>query len=84
MQRAGKLNSLNGSNDLKGHSYTMWTFFDIFEPSPPIPQPHTETVHGPPTKFTQTCKRAGSGYKEATWSYNMSYEREFCGLSEYV
>ena len=43
-----------------------------------------EYIHGPPTKFTQTCKQAGSVYSKATWSCDMSYERKFCGLSEYV
>ena len=27
----------------------------------------SKEVHGPPTKFTQTCKQAASVYREATW-----------------
>ena len=41
-------------------------------------------LHGAPIKFTQTCTWAGSVYTDATWKCNMSYERKFCRLSEYV
>ena len=41
-------------------------------------------LHGPPIEIRKNPAENCSAYTEATWSCNMSYEREFYGLSEYV
>ena len=46
-------------------------------------EPHVH-VPGSPPKLRQFGFKEISAYTGATWSCNMSYERKFCGLSEYV
>ena len=42
------------------------------------------TVQGVSVKSSHQEKHNQHFVIEATWSCNMSYERKFCGLSEYV
>ena len=41
-------------------------------------------IPGSPPKLQQFGFKEISAYTEAKWSYDMSYERKFYGLSEYV
>ena len=41
-------------------------------------------IHGPPIEIRKKPVKKRSAYTKATWTFKMSYEREFYGLSEYV
>ena len=43
-----------------------------------------QIIPGSPPKLRQFGFKEISVHTETTWSHNMSYERKFCGLSEYV
>ena len=45
---------------------------------------YLKNIQGPPIEIRKNPVKKCSAYIEATWTFNVSYERKFCGLLEYV